>query len=353
MSNNILIIEDNADVRENISELLDLAGYKTYTATNGKEGLDLAKKHKPDLILCDVMMPELDGYGVLRALQNIPEMVSTPFVFLTAKAEKSDFRNGMDLGADDYLTKPFSGDDLLKIVSARLKKKKQIEEKFENSLKGLNSIINAVNTSYDINILSDKRTVKKLRNKDMLFMDGDSANFLYFLVSGKIKTYKTNDFGKEYITEIYKEGDFLGYVVLFDKSNHKESAMAIENSEIALIPKDDFFKLLYSNSEASMKFIKFMSNSLVEAEEKLLKLAYNSARKRVAEALLFVYRRYQTEGKKDISFSLLRENISALAGISPESVSRNLSDFKEEGLIETDSGNIKITDPEKLQKLKN
>ena len=152
-NNAILIIDDSSDMRENANELLELAGYKTYTATNGKEGLDLARKHKPDLILCDIMMPELDGYGVLRALENIPEMVSTPFVFLTAKAERTDFRKGMDLGADDYITKPFSGDDLLRVVSARLKKSLLLKKNFERNINGLTDFINTAKIQGDISLL--------------------------------------------------------------------------------------------------------------------------------------------------------------------------------------------------------
>ena len=352
-NNAILIIDDSADMRENANELLELAGYKTYTATNGKEGLDLARKHKPDLILCDIMMPELDGYGVLRALENIPEMVSTPFVFLTAKAERTDFRKGMDLGADDYITKPFSGDDLLRVVSARLKKSMLLKKNFERNINGLTDFINTAKIQGDISLLSGNKTIKKVRRKEMIFMEGDSPNYLYFIVSGKIKIFKSNEWGKEYIVDIQKSGDFFGYIALLEDGNHKESAMAIDNTEIALIPRNDFFQLLHSNKEVSIKFIKYISSSLAEAEDKLLKLAYNSARKRVAEALLFVYRKYKEEGKTDFTFSLNRENISALAGISPESVSRNLTDFREEGLIHTENGTIKIVDYKKLENLKN
>ena len=183
-------------------------------------------------------------------------------------------------------------------------------------------------------------------------MEGDSPNFLYFIVSGKIKIFKTNELGKEYIIDIYKEGDFIGYSALLDNSKHKESAMAIENSEVALIPRQDFLQLLYANNEVAMKFIKLMSNNFSEAEEKLLKLAYDSARKRVAEAIILVSKKYKVEGKNELSFTLNRENISALSGISPESVSRNLSDFREEGLIETSNGSIKIINLNKLEKLK-
>jgi CRP-like cAMP-binding protein/DNA-binding NarL/FixJ family response regulator len=354
MNNTILIIEDNKDMRDNTTEILQLANYKVLVAENGKMGVELARNNKPSLILCDIMMPLLDGYGVLKAIENIPEMAGTPFIFITAKSEKTDFRKGMDLGADDYLAKPFSGDDLLRIVAARLKKSKLVKGSYENNLKGLNDFINTTKSFHDINILSENKYVKKVKEKDMVFMDGDSSNFLYYVVSGKIKTYMTNESGKQYITEIYKEGDFFGYVALFENNNHKDSAMAIENSEVARINKEDFFKLMFSNNEASMKFIKLLSNNYAESEEKLLKLAYDSARKRVAGALIFISKKYKAkDSKNESSFVLLRENISALSGISPESVSRNLTDFKEEGLIEANKGKIKIINLEKLESLKN
>ncbi|MDP3555967.1 MAG: response regulator [Bacteroidota bacterium] len=355
MSNTILIIEDNKDMRDNTAEILQLANYTVVTAENGKIGVDFARNNKPDLILCDIMMPILDGYGVLRAFENIPELAGIPFVFITAKSEKSDFRKGMDLGADDYLAKPFSGDDLLRIVAARLKKSKCIRETIENNLKGINDFITTTKSFHDINILSEPKNVKSIKEKEMVFMEGDVSNFLYIVVSGKVKTFKTNELGKHYITEIHKEGDFFGYISLFENGKHKESAMAIENSEIARVTKDDFFKLLFSNNELSIKFIKLLSNNYSEAEEKLLKLAYDSARKRVAEALIFVAKKYQDEDNEadDPSFLLLRENISALSGISPESVSRNLTDFKEEGLIEASKGRIKIINLQKLTALKN
>ena len=97
----ILLIEDNEDIRENTAEILDLAGYKVLTAENGKIGVELALEHKPDLVICDIMMPVMDGYGVLHMLQRNEEMMDTPFIFLTAKTERSDFRKGMEMGADD------------------------------------------------------------------------------------------------------------------------------------------------------------------------------------------------------------------------------------------------------------
>lgn len=351
MSTKILIIDDNKEICENIHELLELAGYMAFTANNGKKGLALAHEHKPNLILCDIMMPELDGYGVIRALQNIPGMVGIPFIFMSAKAERSDFRAGMDLGADDYLTKPFNGDDLLKVVDARLRKSKLIRTIADEDEKRIQSV--TTGTWEWKTALSENRTIKKIRKKDMLFMEGEPSNFLYFLISGKIKVYKANELGKEYIIDIYKDGDLLGDTSLLESSMHKESAIAIEESEVAWIPRNDFLKLLELYPEMNGKFIKIMSNNYFEAEEKLLRLAYDSARKRVAEAIIFIYKKYKSVNEYNLSFSLQRDNISALSGISPESVSRNLTDFRSEGLIETCNGMIKILDLKKLEALKN
>jgi CheY-like chemotaxis protein len=119
----ILVIEDNLEMRENIAEILELANYEIVTAEDGKKGVVAAKAEKPDLIICDVMMPELDGYGVLHILGKDPITLAIPFIFLTAKSESVDVRKGMGMGADDYITKPFEEMDLLDAVEMRFKEK--------------------------------------------------------------------------------------------------------------------------------------------------------------------------------------------------------------------------------------
>jgi DNA-binding NarL/FixJ family response regulator len=121
----ILIIEDEPEMRRNIATVLRFEQYRAITAENGRVGVELARKEKPDLILCDVMMPELDGYGVLQALRDDAELALIPFIFLTAKGEKDDLRSGMNLGADDYLTKPIAKADLLEAIAARLLRSEQ------------------------------------------------------------------------------------------------------------------------------------------------------------------------------------------------------------------------------------
>ena len=137
----ILVIEDDRSVRENLLDLLDAKNFETFGAGNGKTGVELALVHQPDLIICDVMMPELDGFGVLTALRKEPATATIPFIFLTAMTEKTDLRQGMSLGADDCLTKPFTGGELLDAISARLEKQAAIEQQQSQKLDQLRSSI--------------------------------------------------------------------------------------------------------------------------------------------------------------------------------------------------------------------
>src|SRR5471030_2897480 len=141
MSKKVLIIEDNNDIRDNVVEILELAGYEVFDANNGKTGVDLALKNLPDIILCDIMMPELDGYGVLYLLNKKTETAAIPFIFLTAKAEKIDLRKGMEMGADDYLTKPFDNIELLNAIESRLKKKEIQQTFYSKSLERLDNLV--------------------------------------------------------------------------------------------------------------------------------------------------------------------------------------------------------------------
>jgi DNA-binding NarL/FixJ family response regulator len=124
----ILVIEDEAETRDNLVLMLEMEGFKPFAAPNGRKGVEVAKRELPDVILCDVSMPELDGYGVLEALRADEKTVSIPFIFLTAKGDKKDLRTGMNLGADDYLTKPASAEDVLSAINARLDRHNEKEQ---------------------------------------------------------------------------------------------------------------------------------------------------------------------------------------------------------------------------------
>lgn len=126
----ILIIEDEVSVRENLMDLLEAEDYQVFSTDNGILGILWAQDNLPDLIICDVMMPEIDGHEVLNELRSLPMTASIPFIFLTAMADKSDFRHGMELGADDYLTKPFTRDEVLGAITSRLSRQEIIMEQY-------------------------------------------------------------------------------------------------------------------------------------------------------------------------------------------------------------------------------
>ena len=168
MTNSILVIDDNKDIRENTAEILDLAGYKTFMAENGKSGVEIALKEKPSIIICDIMMPELDGYGVLHLLRKNPETQNIPFIFLTAKTERSDFRKGMEMGADDYITKPFEDIELLNAVEIRLKKSAISNNIYDASSTGFTRFLKDVKDVGLIQQMSERYDVESYERKQIL-----------------------------------------------------------------------------------------------------------------------------------------------------------------------------------------
>lgn len=349
----ILLIEDNLEMRENTGEILELAGYEVISAENGKKGIEQARENKPDLIICDIMMPELDGYGVLYAISKIPTLTSIPFIFLTAKADKTDFRKGMSLGADDYLTKPFDDMELLQAIETRLKKSEFIKKEYEPNADGFNSFINEVKSFPDLKDLSSNFQLRKIGKKQVIFQEGSYPRFLYLINSGTIKTARSNDEGKEYITGIYKAGDFIGYLALIEDRPYQDSAETLDDTELAVIPKEDFLKLLNSNRQVTAKFIKLLTANLSASEEKLVKLAYDSVRRRVAEALIEMVNTHKIQDQPQPTFTLSREDLGNMAGTATESAIRALKDFKDEGLIDLKASHITILNLKKLASVRN
>lgn len=349
MSYKILLIEDNLEMAENISSILELARYEVMHAPNGKIGVDLAQQKNPDLILCDIMMPELDGYGVAHILNKDPETASIPFIFLTAKADKTDFRTGMNHGADDYITKPFDGVDLLKVVEMRLKKSELVKSTAGNTAGDVSAFFSKARELKDFQKLSENRPVRSFKKKDLIFMEGQSPNDLYFIEKGQVKTYKVNYDGKELITGIHKEGDFIGYMPLLEERPYNENAEVLEEARISIIPKSDFLTLIYSSKDMARKFIKMLSNNLEEMENRLLDIAYQSVRQRVARALLKINAKLQDE--KNAIITITRRDISNIVGTATESLNRTLADFKDEGLIEISGEGLRVINKQKLEKL--
>jgi CRP-like cAMP-binding protein/CheY-like chemotaxis protein len=343
----ILLIEDNLEVRENTEEILALANYQVLTAPNGKIGVELAQQEKPDLIICDIMMPELDGYGVLHILSKKDETARIPFIFLTAKTEKSDVRKGMALGADDYLTKPFDDTDLLNAIEVRLRKNAMQQRHYESTAEGLDNFIKDAQQVLNLKDLGKDKKVKFLKKKTEVFAEGDLPLHVYFVKSGNVKTFKSNEEGKELIMHLYVPNDFFGFEAILENTNYKESAVTMQDTELVTIPRHDFMQMIQNHPDVSKSFIRLLCKKVAEREVQLLNLAYNSVRQRTAEALL------KAETLKDSKsvIAISRDDLAKMVGTAAESVIRVLSDFKDEGLIETEGGKIKLLQPAKLEKV--
>lgn len=347
----ILVIEDNKHVRENTQELLELAGYAVVTAENGKMGVEKAKEFAPDLVICDIMMPQMDGYDVLRTLAQDSTTSSTPFIFLTAKTDRADMRMGMNLGADDYLTKPFEEKELLDAIFCRLNKTDFLKKEIAKNLKGVNTFLEEASQYMDLESLSRDHVLKEYDKKDIVFWEGENAHSLYFIESGMVKTYKSTEDGKELVTGIHSAGSFIGQLSLLNAAGmYVENAIVMEHAELSAIPKSDFVKLLYSNPMVSQKFISMISNNLIDVQTQLVDMAFASVRQRAAKALLQLYNKGIIKDRVNEGLDIPREDFAGMIGTATETAIRTLSDFKEEGLITTDSGRrVMLLDKEELQ----
>jgi CRP/FNR family cyclic AMP-dependent transcriptional regulator len=350
MQKTILLIEDNEEILENTAEILELANYRVLTAENGKDGVEKALAAKPDLIICDIQMPVLDGYGVIHLLNKNPKIQNTPFIFLSAKSDRGDVRKGMELGADDYITKPFTETELLTAIESRLKKSELAKGSSISSVEHLNILYSEVSGKQSLQSLMDEAIRQEFKKKSVIYSEGRTPFYLYYIVKGKVKTYLVNESGKELTIDMYGEGDFFGYTALLEGEQYKKSAVAMEDSELLLISRKDFDLLLNSNREIAATFIRMLVKNVVSKEQLLLGLAYNSLRKRVAEALL-QYKRKFGSNNDNFTISISRHELANIAGTATESLIRTLTDFKDEKIIDIVEGNIIILNESKLVNL--
>ncbi|RTQ53304.1 response regulator [Hymenobacter gummosus] len=342
----ILLIEDNEMIRESTAEILELAGYAVRTAENGKVGVELARAARPDLVICDIMMPVLDGYGVLQIFNQDAQLAGVPFIFLTAKTERTDMRKGMELGADDYLTKPFDESELLSAINGRLNRFRHLKPDYDLQREGLHEFLEDARAVGQLESLSTDRKVHAVRRKQEIYREGDEPTRLYFVKAGRVKTIKTTAAGKELITGIYAAGEFFGYMALLQHTKHTDSAVAVDDAELVYIPKDDFLQLLLRNPAVSQQFIRLLAGRVSEREQQLVGMAYNSIRRRVADTLLQLHAQHGPQA----AFQLSRDDMAALVGTAPESLIRTLSEFKQDGLIELAGKDIRVLQPDKLRR---
>lgn len=347
----ILIIEDNDDIRESTAEILELASFEVYQANNGKTGVELANTNLPDLILCDIMMPELDGYGVLYLLNKNPQTSAIPFIFLTAKAERMDMRKGMEMGADDYLVKPFDDVELLNAIESRLDKREKQELFYSKSITQLNSLVTGQGGVKELDKMMAERKVRTIKKKQIIYYEGDMVSGIYLVLSGKVKTIKLSEDGRELLTGMYGPEEYFGIPALLLNEPYAETAEALEDTTVCQLPKEMLEELLNRYPDVARQFIHILSNNLLDKEEQLLQLAYHSVRKRMAEVLIRLCK--QEKEDMPIILRISRDNLASMAGMATETVSRILSDFKDEGIIERKGSQIGILDQKRLQQMKN
>ena len=348
----LLLIEDSDDIRETTAEILELAGYKVITAENGKIGVEQAQNNKIDLVICDIMMPVLDGYGVLHIFNQSAHLQNIPFIFLTAKTERADQRKGMEMGADDFLTKPFQEIELLNAVESRLKKIENLTKSMANTEADIDNFYKLASNQIQINSLSVDRKISNIKKKQLIYAEGDEPSKFYFLKKGKVKTYQSNRDGKELVTSLCNTGDFFGHIAIIENTDYCETAEALEDCEIVAIPKNDFLELITRNQNVANDFIKLLANNIQEKENQLIQMAYNSLRKRTADSLIMLSKKYKKSTDKTYAMKISRDDLASVVGTATESIIKTFSEFKADKLIEIAGSEIKILDAKKLENLR-
>lgn len=350
----ILLIEDDTTLRETTAEILELESYEVVTAANGEKGVELAKLVEPNLIICDIMMPEMDGYQVLEILSSNTKTKRIPFIFMSAKTEMAEVRKGMDLGADDYLTKPVNEELLISAIESRLAKAELLYEKEKEAQKeDLNkteSNYNNINSIDELkNYFCDFGTTKIFEKGELIYREGQFCNNVYLIYKGNVKSFRTDEFGKELILNIFKDDDFFGFSVASDNMPNYEAAMAMGKTEVVYIAKSTLVKILEANHVLYLQILKLINENLTEVKEQLMQMAYSSIRRKTAKTIIKFANKMAYKPTDNINIS--RRDLASVAGVATESLIRTLTNFKKEGILEIEGRNIRILNLEKLESI--
>jgi len=349
MKKTILLIEDDKILRENTRELLEFAGYNVVTATNGTSGIDKAKEHIPDVILCDIVMPETNGYGVLEILSSHHTTRYIPFIFLSAKTEIKNIRKGMVLGADDYIAKPFTEEDLIATIERRIEKSAMIsrvlEKEYsshqadtENDIRNLNELKN---------FFDDNGNLLSFKEGETTYSYGEHSKNVYLIIKGFVKCFRVDEKGKVLTTAIHKPDEFLGITSFYENTIYHESATALDDVHLAGISKKTLNQILGEHQNISLELMEVLNHDLEEIKEQLLHMAYGSVRRKTAQSLLYFAKAFNKKPKENMH--VLRTDLASVAGIATETLIRTLSGFKRSGYLEVDKQYIRIMDQAQLE----
>ncbi len=344
----ILLIEDDSALRENTAELLELSGYTVLTASNGKIGIEIAKKNLPHIIICDIMMPVVDGYGVLKSLSLDEKTKQLPFIFLSAKTEHKEIRRGMDMGADDYLTKPFEEDDLISAIESRLAKAQLLNHMLEKASNNPAVLEDEMRNLNELkNFFDDNGEVVHFKEGQTIYQEGSRSNTIYLILKGFVKCHSMDSDGKELTTSLSSADDFLGFTSFLDNVPYQESATAIEPTDLAGISKENLKEILRKNNNISLELMELFTENISVIKAQLLQMAYSSVRRKTAQTLL-QFAEIMNRGTED-PIKISRNDLASVAGVATESLIRTLSGFKKEGLIDIEGRNIHIKELKALR----
>ena len=349
MNKIILVVDDEKDIVELVAYNLEREGYQIAKAYDGHQALRYIRENQPDLVILDLMLPGISGLEICRLIRKKPETEGLPIIMLTAKSDSVDKIMGLEIGADDYLTKPFNEEDLLNAIESRLAKtsilhdqrmNKPIVDEKDGDLHTLNDLKNFVD---------DHGKEFHFKKGEIIFQQGKNSNYIFLLKKGIVKTHKIDENGKELTTSLLKEDDLFGYASLLQNITYQESATAVENCDLAGIIKEELKNVLQKNHKVTLELFELLSDNLSEMKEQLLQMAYGSVRKKTAATILQFAEKMNPKKQDQIKIS--RNDLASVAGIATESLIRTLSHFNKEGLIEINGRNIKILDLASLKQI--
>jgi DNA-binding response OmpR family regulator len=344
----ILIIEDNEGVRENLEKFLGLYGYTILAEPNGMAGVKTAIQHLPDLILCDVMMAEQDGYGVLNILSENDDTAGIPFIFTTSKIETEDICRGMNLGADDYITKPFHKDELLQVISTRLKKI------------GLSNGVTPVASAGQVHLSDPEGGLKRLEEAfekkghqhtlsegGYIFREGENPHFIYRVEAGHVHLSRAHEHGHDYIIAELGAGEIFGVPSALERTPlHYSGIVGLGGTVLQSLAINELVKLLNTDRTVIEALMRLMAGRVVIRGDRLVNQAYDSVRRRTALVLCDLHEKYEGE-----AIELSREELAQMVGSTKESIIRSLSDFKQDGLLRSEGKRLILQDVEGLRGL--
>ncbi|MGY8909925.1 MAG: cyclic nucleotide-binding domain-containing protein, partial [Flavobacteriales bacterium] len=294
--------------------------------------------------------PELDGYGVIEALSKNNDTKYIPFIFLSAKTERTDVRKGMDLGADDYITKPFTEEELISAIESRLAKAAILRDERNNQKESVPENEDEIKTLNDLkNFFDDNGEVFNFKKDEVIYNEGYNSNLIYLVIKGVVKSYKLDEKGKELVTALYKEDDLFGYTSFTQNIPYQETTKAIKNLELVGISKSNLTNVLANNHTVTLELLELLNDNLTGVKDQLLQMAYSSVNKKTAITILKFAEKLNTKPEEPIKIS--RNDLASVAGIATETLIRTMSNFKKQGLIAIEGRNIRILDIQKLQNI--